>query len=92
MRLLALSIIVRRIVALELGPASQQLPIGRDSALRVAQARDQGVVVGSHEAEHDLECQAVHGVQRRDFSVPPATGIVRATSDDGVTARRTGCG
>jgi hypothetical protein len=34
--------------------APQQLVIGRDGTLRVAQARDEGLVVGPDESEHDF--------------------------------------
>ena len=51
--------------------APQQLVIGRDGTLRVAQARDEGLVVGPDESEHDLSLQP-HGESRqRDFEARP---------------------
>jgi hypothetical protein len=37
--------------------APQQLMVGRDGTLRVAQARDEGLVVGADESEHDTMLQ-----------------------------------
>lgn len=51
--------------------APQQLVIGRDSTLRVAQARDESFVVGPDESEHDLSFQPYGNSRQRDFDGRP---------------------
>lgn len=48
-------------------PAPQQLVIGRDSALRVAKAGDERIVVSSDKAEHEPECGLAHATTATDY-------------------------
>ena len=52
--------------------APQQLVIGRDGTLRVAQARDEGLVVGPDESEHDLKSPAERRIPAKGFRLGPA--------------------
>jgi hypothetical protein len=47
--------------------APQQLVIGRDGTLRVAQARDESLVVGPDESEHDFSLQPYGESRQRDY-------------------------
>jgi hypothetical protein len=47
--------------------APQQLVIRRDGTLRVAQARDEGLVVGPGESEHGFSFQPYGGSGQRDY-------------------------
>jgi hypothetical protein len=41
--------------------------IGRDSALRVAKAGDERIVVSSDKAEHEPECGLAHATTATDY-------------------------
>jgi hypothetical protein len=47
--------------------APQQIVIGRDGTLRVAQAGDEGFVVGPDESEHELSFRSCDETWQRDF-------------------------
>jgi hypothetical protein len=61
--------------------AAQQLPVGRHGALRIAQARDEGFVIGSHESEHGLSV-GTPSEPGNGFS-SEAPGLVDAPADRG---------
>lgn len=54
--------------------APQQLVIGSDGTLRVAQARDEGLVIGPDESDHDLSLQPRGGSRQRDFGSGKGSG------------------
>jgi len=55
--------------------APQQLVIGRDGTLGVAQARDEGLVVGPDESEHDFSLQPYGESRQRDYESGQARAI-----------------
>jgi hypothetical protein len=63
--------------------APQQFVIGRDGTLRVAQAPDEGLVVGPDESEHDLSLQPGGESRQRGFGAS-----IRGVCDGTAALRR----